>query len=74
MQEKKYKIALLNLSKNLRKLRIENNKTQAEVSIEMNIDTRLYQRLESNKVPDIRFSTLFKIFEYYNIPLKDLLK
>ena len=74
MQEKNYKKALLNLSKNLKKLRNENNKTQVEISIEMGIDTRLYQRLESNNVPDIRFSTLYKIIKYYKLPLEDLLK
>lgn len=61
-----------NLGRNLAQLR--GDKTQQEISHEIGINLRNYQRLESNNPPDIRLSTLLKILEYYRITLEDLLK
>ena len=74
MQEKNYKNELDIFSNNLRKLRIDKNKTQIEISFEMNISRRLYQKIESKNPPDIRYSTLYKILKYYNISLEELIK
>ena len=48
--------------------RIENNKTQQEVSDFLEISKRAYQKIESgNSYPS--FETLIKVVEYYNVSL-----
>ncbi len=75
MQEKNHKkIKLLKCSNNLRKLRIDNNETQLSLSHKLGIDLRGYQRMESNNPPDIKFTTIVKILEFYKIKFEDLIK
>lgn len=71
---KDIKKILINLGYNIRKLRNEKRKTQIEISNEMQVDSRVYQRIESQNPPDIRFSTLYKILKYHNITLEKLMK
>ena len=73
-KQKEYQIILNNLSNNLRKLRNEKNMSQIELSYEIGISSRTYQYLESNSLTDIKFSTIFKIADYYNISLDELIK
>ncbi len=73
-KEKKIEIVLKNLSKNLRRLRNKRNKSQIEISFEIGISSRTYQYLESNKLKDLKFSTIFKIADYYNISFEKLIK
>jgi len=43
-------------------------------SINIGIDYRGYQRIESNNPPDIKFSTIIKILDYYKVSFEDLIK
>jgi len=72
MQAEKEK--LKKLSKNLRKIRIEKNFTQMHVCVHTGIDRSLYQKYESMNPPDIRFTSLIKLLDFYKIKLEDLLK
>lgn len=62
------------LAYNLRKLRKIKNKTQAEISHEIGISERSYQRLENMELKNIKISTFIKILQYYDIDFEDLFK
>ena len=52
----------------LKLLRIENNKTQREIAIAINITDKNYQKLEyGTSKPS--FDTLIKLADYYNVSL-----
>lgn len=79
MQQKNLKIEnfknlLKNFSRNIRELRIKHNETQLSISFKLGLDYRGYQKMESKNPPDIRFSTIIKFLNYYNIKFEDLIK
>lgn len=68
------KYSLENIGKNLRALRSQSGKSQRKVAAEIGIDFSNYQRLEGNPPPNMRIETLFKLLEYYDITLEELVK
>lgn len=60
------------LSKNLIKLRNENNFTQAYVAEGIGVSLRTYQTYESKKVYDIRISNVVRIAEFYDVSIDSL--
>jgi len=72
--ENKVNEKLLNLSKNLRALRTAKNETQISLSYKLGIDSRGYQRMESENPPDIKFTTIVKILDFYGISFEELIK
>jgi transcriptional regulator with XRE-family HTH domain len=65
---------LINISRNLLELRNEKGLTQFEVSHNLNMERRGYQKLEYCESKDIKLSTILKIIEFYNINFEDLIK
>jgi len=44
------------------------------ISHKLGIDSRGYQRMESENPPDIKFTTIIKILEFYKIKFEELIK
>lgn len=65
---------LKNLSFNLRKLRISQALTQFEMSFKIGIDSRLYQKYESENPPNIKLINLCKISTALNVTIDNLIK
>ena len=63
-----------NFADNLKILRNKTGKSQIEISTEMGINNRTYQRLENKELQDVKLSTVIIILKYYNITLEELLK
>lgn len=53
----------------LRTLRLERNRTQAEVTAAVGLSRRALSALESGSAPDVRLQTLLKLLRYYNSQL-----
>jgi transcriptional regulator with XRE-family HTH domain len=53
----------------LRALRLQSNRTQAEVSTAVGLSRRALSALESSSAADVRFQTLLKLLRYYNAQL-----
>lgn len=68
-----YKENLLKrISNNLKRLRLENNYSQAFVAEKIDISLRTYQTYESDDTYDIRISNMVKIAEFYGIMVDEL--
>jgi len=70
--QQKYNIK--NFSRNLRNIRNQKDKTQCEVAVNIGINPRNYQRLETNNPPNIKMSTLVNLLKYFDVSLEELLK
>lgn len=69
-----YKEKLLNnLSRNLIRLRLEKNYSQAEVAEGIDVSLRTYQVYESEKIYDIRISNIVMISNFYSISIDSLI-
>jgi transcriptional regulator with XRE-family HTH domain len=69
-----YKEKLLErISENLKRLRLENNYSQAFVAENIDISLRTYQTYESDKTYDIRISNMVKIAGFYGITVDALI-
>ena len=66
--------ALSNIANNLKELRNKKGLTQLEVSHNLNMERRGYQKIEYNEVKNIRLSTILKILEYFKIDFNELIK
>ena len=64
---------LLNIAKNIRKLRNDKKYSQMRASHEAGISYRIYQNIESNKPRNIHFATLYKLLKFYNVKLERLM-
>jgi transcriptional regulator with XRE-family HTH domain len=53
----------------LRTLRLERNRTQAEVIAAVGLSRRALSALESGSAPDVRLQTLLKLLRYYDTQL-----
>ena len=74
IQKIKFYAILKNISNNLKKFRVNLALTQEEVSFKIGISSRNYQYIETNKIRDIKLSTILKILDFFNITLEDLIK
>lgn len=63
-----------NIGKNLRQLRNKLDISQRKAALEMNIEIKAYNKLESENPPNMHVYTLIKILEYYGVTLEELLK
>ena len=63
-----------NIGLNLRIIRNKKGISQRKAALEMDIDIKAYNKLESDNPPNTHVLTLLKILEYYNITLEELLK
>lgn len=68
---KKYNYS--NLGTNLRMIRTAKNISQRKAAMEMDIDIKAYNKLESRKSPNTHAFTLIKILEYYDVTFEELL-
>lgn len=60
---------MLNVNEKIKSLRIENHKTQEEVSGAIGINIRSYQRLENGDTKNPSLDTFIKLADYYNVSL-----
>ncbi len=66
---------LKKFSINLKKIRLKNNYTQQYVSEKLNIDRAVYARWENTKnCPDIKFTSLVKLLNFFKVSIDDFIK
>ncbi len=65
-------ISLINIARNLKKLREKNQYTQLEISLYLNMERKGYQKLEYGQVKDMKLSTLLKIANHYDVSFDTL--
>jgi len=65
---------LLKFSENLKKLRIQKGLTQLEVCTPLNISRSVYSEYESNNPRDLRFTTVIKLANFFQVSIDDLIK
>jgi len=68
------KTVLKNISVNLKQLRAEREITQMQISLDLPMERRSYQKLENNQNKDIKLSTLIKIVDYFEITFSELFR
>ena len=65
---------LKKFSKNLKNIRLKNNKTQEEIADALNIHVVTYSHYKNNQTYNICLYNLYKISKVLNININDLLK